>query len=251
MKILKLFLYYPLAFVRLFLVLIGTAIVAFTGWVWLQFFGFSRRLQYWVLKTWGTIIVVVCGIKIHRNKLPENDNFILMPNHRSYLDIFIFSSLTPASFIGKAELRKWPFGKVATKIANLILVDRNNVRSLIKTMDEIKCSVSNGIPVAIFPEGTTYKGPSTKTFKTGSFKIAVETEIPVIPAAIEYRDKNDAWVGDDTFIPHFFRQMGKPFTHVTIQFGEPLNDSDYENLRMTTKEKIDSMLVEAQNSSSF
>ena len=247
MKTLKWFLFYPLAFVRLLLVLIGTACVAFTGWVWLQFFGFSRRLQNWVLKTWGTIIVVVCGIKIHRNELPSSDNFILMPNHRSYLDIFIFSSLTPASFVGKAELRKWPFGKVATKITNLILVDRNNVRSLISTMGKIKNSVSQGIPVTIFPEGTTYYGPLTKNFKTGSFKIATETAIPIIPVAIDYKDKNDAWVGDDTFVPHFFRQMGKPVTHVTIRYGEVLIDSDHEKLRNVTKEKIDNMLSKIQD----
>ncbi len=248
MEIFKKILFYPLAFVRLLLVLIGTAVVSFIGWVWLQFFGFSRRLQQWVLRTWGTVIVLVCGIKIHRNELPSKDNFILMPNHRSYLDIFIFASLTPSSMVGKAELKNWPFGKVATKIANLILVDRNNVRSLINTMKEIKRSVSLGIPVTIFPEGTTCKGPLTKTFKTGSFKIAAETEIPVIPAAIEYQDKNDAWVGNDTFVPHFFRQMGKPFTHVTIKYGEALTNSDHEKLRAATKERIDQMLGEMQHS---
>ena len=247
MKKLKLLVYYPLAFVRLILVLIGTAVVAFSGWVWLQFFGFSRRLQNWVLHTWGTLIVLVCGIKIHQNPLPADDNFILMPNHRSYLDIFIFSSLVPASFVGKAELRKWPFGKVAVKITNLILVDRNNIRSLIKTMDEIRHSVSQGIPVTIFPEGTTFKGPLTKNFKTGSFKIASETGIPVIPAAIDYQDENDAWVGNDTFIPHFFRQMGKPQTHVNIRFGDAIKNPDHEMLRDETKEQIDRMLLKIRN----
>lgn len=246
MKTLKRILFYPLAFIRLLLVLIGTACISFTGWVWLQFFGFSRKLQNWVLRNWGKLIVVVCGIKIHRNELPPADNFILMPNHRSYLDIFIFSSLTPASFVGKAELRNWPFGKVATKIANLILVDRNNVRSLISTMGAIKNSISQGIPVTIFPEGTTYYGPLTKNFKTGSFKIAADAAIPIIPAAIEYRDKNDAWVGDDTFVPHFFRQMGKPCTHVTIRYSETLIDSDHDKLRIATREKIDRMLSEIQ-----
>ena len=246
MKNVKLIFYFPLAFIRLILLIFGTAVISFSGWVWLQFFGFSRKLQYRVLKSWGTFIVVICGIRRHINNLPDNDNFILMPNHRSYLDIFIFASLTPSSMVGKSELRNWPFGKVATKISNLILVDRNNIRSLIRTMAEIKNSVSMGIPVTIFPEGTTYKGPLTKNFKTGSFKIAAETAIPVIPAAIEYRDKNDAWVGDDTFVPHFFRQMGKPFTHVAIQYGDAISDADHEKLRTATREKIDGMLIEIQ-----
>jgi len=247
MKILKRILGYPLAFIRLILLLLATLIIAVTGWMRVVLFGFSRRIQHWVLRNWGNSLCFILGIRIDRNELPKNDNFILMPNHRSYLDIFIFSGLTPASFVGKAELRNWPFGKVATKITNLILVDRNNSRSLIRTMSEIKSSVSQGIPVTLFPEGTTYKGPLTKNFKSGSFKIATETGIPVIPAAIDYRDKNDAWVGDDTFIPHFFRQMGKPITYVTIRFGQPLSETDHEKLREQTKNEIETMLNEIQN----
>ncbi len=247
MQILKRILGYPLAFVRLLLLLLATFIITSIGWIRVVLFGFNRRLQYWVLSKWGKSLCFILGIRIDRNELPENDNFILMPNHRSYLDIFIFTGLTPSSMVGKAELRKWPFGKVATKIGNLILVDRSNSRSLIRTMGEIKNSVSQGIPVTLFPEGTTYKGPLTKNFKSGSFKIATETRIPVIPGAIEYRDKNDAWVGDDTFVGHFFRQMGKPVTHVKVRFGQPLTETDHNKLREQTKGEIETMLKEIQS----
>ena len=116
--------------------------------------------------------------------------------------------------------------------------------SLINTMKKIKESVSQGIPVTLFPEGTTYKGPLTKTFKNGSFKIAAETGIPVIPMAIQYKDREDAWVGDDTFLGHFFRQISKPVTHVEIQYGTPLILADYKELQAKTKESIDHMLKE-------
>ena len=96
----------------------------------------------------------------------------------------------------------------------------------------------------LFPEGTSYKGPLTKPFKNGSFKIAADAGIPVIPMAIHYKDINDAWVDDDTFLGHFFRQMSKPVTHVSIRYGKPLTHADYKVLQTETRKQIHAMLEE-------
>ena len=218
--------------------------VVFIGWFWLKFSGFSKKLQKWVMRTWGNTIIFFLGIKIERNEIPRSNNYILMPNHRSYLDIFIVAGLTPAALVGKAELKKWPFGKTGAKVTNSILVDRSEIKSLLKTMNAIKASVNKGIPVTLFPEGTTHKGPLTKSFKNGSFKIAADAGIPVIPMAIHYKNKNDAWVGKDTFLGHFFRQMGKPVTRVHLKYGTPVINNDYKELQNETRRQIDSMLTE-------
>ena len=165
-----------------------------------------------------------------------------MPNHRGYHDIFIIAAYTPAAFIGKAELKRWPVIKQGFKLTNSIFVDRSNLHSLISAMNKIKKSVENGIPVAIFPEGTTYRGPFTGPFKKGSFKIAADTGIAVIPMAIHYNDEKDCWVGNDTFIGHFFRQLSKPVTRITVRYGSPLINKDYNNLMTETRMQIDNML---------
>ncbi len=194
--------------------------------------------------TWGRSITFFLGIKIDRNELPKTNNFILMPNHRSYLDIFIVAGLTPSAMVGKAEIKKWPFGKLGAKVTNSILVNRTEMKSMLETLRKIKASVNQNIPVTLFPEGTTYKGPFTKPFKNGSFKIASDTGIQVIPMAIQYKDENDAWVGNDTFLGHFFRQMGKPFSKVFIRYGAPVSNSDYKVLQSNIKSQIDGMLEE-------
>jgi 1-acyl-sn-glycerol-3-phosphate acyltransferase len=244
MKTARIILLSPLALIRLLLILFITAWVVAVGWVWLNLSGFSRNLQNWSMHTWGKSILFVCGIKINKNEIPENSHFILMPNHRGYLDIFIVSAITPAAFVAKAEVKKWPFLKTGAKLTNTIFVSRSELQSLISTMNKIKDSVNRGIPVVLFPEGTSYKGPLTKPFKNGSFKIAADAGIPVIPAAIHYHDENDAWVDDDTFVGHFFRQMGKPVTHITLQYGKPLINSNYKILQQETREQIDTMLQE-------
>ena len=196
------------------------------------------------MRTWGKSIIFFFGIIIDRNELPLNQNFILMPNHRSYLDIFIVAGLTPSALVGKAEIEKWPFGKLGAKVTNSILVNRSEIRSLVTTMNKIKSSISQNIPVTLFPEGTTYKGPLTKPFKNGSFKIAADAGIPVIPMAIHYKDTDDAWVDKDTFVGHIFRQMGKPITKVCIHYGSPILNADYKALQEETKEQIEDMLIQ-------
>jgi 1-acyl-sn-glycerol-3-phosphate acyltransferase len=221
--------------------------VVTVGLIWMKISGFSRKMQQWVMGTWGKSICFFLGIRIIRNKIPEIRNFILMPNHRSYLDIFIIAALTPSAMVAKEELKKWPFGKVGIKITNSILVDRSEIKSLIKTMNAIEASVKKEIPVTLFPEGTSYRGPLTKPFKNGSFKIAADTAIPIIPMAIHYKDENDAWVGNDTFLAHFFRQMGKPVSKVFVEYGNPVNHADYKILQQETKNQIDFMLQKMIN----
>jgi 1-acyl-sn-glycerol-3-phosphate acyltransferase len=242
MKLLSKIVFSPLVILRLLFILIMSGYVVTVGLVWMNIFGFSRKMQQWVMGTWGKSICFFLGIRITRNAIPEIKNFILMPNHRSYLDIFIVAALTPSAMVAKEELKNWPFGKSGIKITNSIMVDRSEIKSLIKTMNAIEASVKKGIPVTLFPEGTSYKGPLTKPFKNGSFKIAADTKIPVIPMAIHYKDENDAWVGNDTFLAHFFRQMGKPVSKVFVEYGVPVSDPDYKQLQQKTRNKIDLML---------
>jgi 1-acyl-sn-glycerol-3-phosphate acyltransferase len=170
----------------------------------------------------------------------------MMPNHRSYIDIFIMAAYVPATFVAKAELRRWPIFGQAMKVFRVITVKRNDLRSMIGTMNKLKQRIDDGIPVTVFPEGTTFEGPGTKNFKKGTFKIAAEIGVPVVPCAISYSDTRIAWVGSDLFIWHFFRQFWKPFTKVTVRFGEPIIDDDYKVLNEKTYKAINGMLEEIE-----
>jgi 1-acyl-sn-glycerol-3-phosphate acyltransferase len=246
MKGLRIVLFSPLALLRLIFIFTVSVVVVVFGTLYLWFFGFSRKLQRRVMSTWGKSILFVCGIKTYCNGSIQNDCYILMPNHRSYLDIFIIAAYNPSSFVGKAELKNWPMVKTGARLTQMIFVSRSDLKSLVTTMNKIKQSVKNKIPVTVFPEGTTYKGPLTKPFKNGTFKIAADVGVPVIPVAIHFEDENDAWIDDDTFMGHFFRQMGKPLTKVHLQYGEPLESNDYKLLQQNTRLQIDSMLQTIQ-----
>jgi len=166
-----------------------------------------------------------------------------MPNHRSYIDVLLMASYSSSTFVGKAEVLKWPVIGSAMKHGRAIIVNRKEMKSKINTMRKIGETVKNGTPVTIFPEGTTFKGPGILPFKNGTFQVAAEMNIPIIPCAINYHDKDDAWVGDDLLVPHFFRQMWKPFSLVEVKFGKPITSNDFNVLKEETKQSINSMLM--------
>jgi 1-acyl-sn-glycerol-3-phosphate acyltransferase len=81
-------------------------------------------------------------------------------------------------------------------------VDRKDPESD-KTPQKIKAALIKGYSVINFP-GTTYL-PTTIEFNFGSFAMATKIKAAVIPIAIDYKVKTDAFVDDDTFIPHFIK----------------------------------------------
>ncbi|MGE4288228.1 MAG: lysophospholipid acyltransferase family protein [Salinivirgaceae bacterium] len=198
----------------------------------------SERL----VKQWAKTALKIISVKIDfSGKLPLVP-VIIMANHRSYLDVMLILSMHPAAIVGKKELSRWPVIGQAVKVARMILVDRSNAQSLMHTMAQIGKEVKSGNSVIVFPEGTTYTGPLTGNFKGGTFAVAVQQQVPVLPCAIHFTDLNDAWIGADPFLFHFLRQMGKRKTQVKLWFGEPILVSDTRQLIDRVKNTIDQKL---------
>jgi 1-acyl-sn-glycerol-3-phosphate acyltransferase len=91
-------------------------------------------------------------------------------------------------------------------------VDRKDPESRQDTSKKIKAALIKGYSVINFPEGTTHILPTTIEFNFGSFAMATKIKAAVIPIAIDYKVKTDAFVDDDTFIPHFIKCFGKRHT---------------------------------------
>jgi 1-acyl-sn-glycerol-3-phosphate acyltransferase len=242
MKMLFRILLFPLAFLRFVTIVIVTFICMLLVIAEDYLTGEKREFRFVTMKWWGRSVLFLLGVVVQRNQIPSLPTYILMPNHRSYVDIFLMSALSPSAFIAKAELLTWPLIGLALRHCKAIMVKRDSLKSMVETMNAIQQSIEKGVSVTLFPEGTTFRGPGTRLFKSGSFKIAAELGIPVIPCAISYRNAGHAWVGNDMFISHFFRQFWKPLSIVNVRFGEPVCSSDMDELKEQTKQAIDDML---------
>jgi 1-acyl-sn-glycerol-3-phosphate acyltransferase len=243
MKMVFRILLFPLSFLRFLIMAIITFIMMLLVIAEDYLTGGSKKYCFIIQRCWGKLILFDLGFVVKRNQIPDIGNYLLMPNHRSYIDIFLMAAYSPSAFIAKAEMLSWPLIGTALHHCKAIMVKRESLKSMVNTMEAIAQSINNGIPVTLFPEGTTTFGPGTKSFKSGSFKIAADLNIPIIPCAICYRDRGHAWVGDDPFVAHFFRQMWKPVSKVEIHFGELLLLTNIDELKENTKQAIDGMLV--------
>ena len=120
---------------------------------------------------------------------PKKDqNYIYCANHTSFLDIPTMGLIHRRfKFIGKASLRKVPlWGFMYSRLH--ILVDRGSLKSRHKSWIKAQQEIQKGYSVVFFPEGGILSSnpPKMVAFKEGSFRIAVEEQIPIVPVTIPY-----------------------------------------------------------------
>ncbi len=221
-----------------------TAIMVITGFYSLRYFlltklfgynhhRFTRHTKYWADK-----LIKYLNIKILTEGEIPDIYCLIVANHRSYIDIPVLYSILSGVFLAKREVMDWPILGFAARAAGTIFVERDNTESRSAAREEIKKRLLQGERIYVFPEGTTSEGPRLLEFKNGVFVLASESDIYVLPVAIQYSDKNDAWLGNDTFIGHFFRTFCKKELYVKIVFNNPVKDKDPERLRKFVHRRI-------------
>ena len=179
------------------------------------------------------------NIKVKYIGNTPSEKAVIMSNHRSYIDVILMPSNIPYVVVAKKQVRSWPvIGRAAAAIGT-IFVDRDNRESRKLTRSEIKKRLEEGMSVLIYPEGTTFEGPGILPFKPGMFETCASAGFPVIPVAVEYHNKSMAWIGDDTFVPHFLRAFGNWKVELTISIGPVLRSTDGEGLRTQTWNWVD------------
>lgn len=202
---------------------------------------FERAIKY--RRKTIKILHFVLGSKIiSYGKLPAT-NGLIISNHRSYFDPVVILNNILAYPIAKYEVSSWPLIGTACKLTGVIFVNRENKTSRKKTQQELKTVLEKGYSILNTPEGTTHNKPTTLVFKPGAFIQAAALKIPVIPIAIDYKNLEDAWIGNDTFVPHFLRCFGKWRTEIKISYLEPIISDNPEFLIESSKNQIDSELL--------
>ena len=145
--------------------------------------------------------------------------------------------------VAKAEVARWPLIGFGAKVTGVVYVKREDKNSRADTRNAVREALKSGLPVLIYPEGTTTDEAQTRPFRISSFQIAAKEGIPVVPMTIEYGKKSDAWIGADTFVPHFIQCFGKWQTAAFIHFGEPIFETNGDVLLQKTQTAINEHLI--------
>jgi 1-acyl-sn-glycerol-3-phosphate acyltransferase len=139
---------------------------------------------------------------------------LVVSNHLSYLDVLAYASLSPCVFVAKQEVRGWPvFGTFAT-MAGTVYVSRERGSANSGAAALMEESLAAGVPVVLFPEGTSTDGAQILRFHSRFFEPAIRTNAVVTAAAIGYASSTAeetalAYHGDDIFGTHLVRTLGQ------------------------------------------
>jgi len=150
---------------------------------------------------------------------------LLISNHLTYLDILVLSSITPAIFVSKREVKFWPVFGLCAQMGGTLFVDSERRTQVGEVNSEIKKALDDGALVILFPEGTSSNGETILPFKSALLQPAVGHSHPISVACIQYAlDDGDAgeevcYWGDDTFFPHMMNLLGKRGVKANVQFA--------------------------------
>jgi 1-acyl-sn-glycerol-3-phosphate acyltransferase len=210
--------------------------------------GVDMRLALRMRRLWARRSLRVLGVQVDRTgRLPTDGPFIIAGNHRSYLDPIIALKEVEALPVAKAEVGSWPLIGFAAKATGIMYVKRDSRDSRAATLDAMEKILKEGYSVLVYPEGTTHIEPVTRRFKPGAFRLAAAMEVPIVPVVVEYEKTEDAWIGTDTFVPHFVRTFGRKETFVKIRYGDPIVSNDSAVLIAATKKWIDENLIKIRS----
>jgi 1-acyl-sn-glycerol-3-phosphate acyltransferase len=152
---------------------------------------FDRRgyFAHSCARTWSWLILATTGVSVEvsgLDRLPRDRTYIFVSNHQSIYDIpVIFASLPfQLRIIAKESLGSFPFLGWHLRRNGHLLVDRRKPdRGGI--LRRWRALVGEGLSLIIFPEGTRSADGRVGRFKPGSFLLAVEAQLPVVPISID------------------------------------------------------------------
>ncbi len=206
--------------------------------------GASSEQRFMYLRRWSKNLVRALRIEIEYQGELSMEPGIIMANHRSYVDILLFPLQIPMVFVAKAEVQKWPVLGWGAKTVETVFVNREKRESRANTRVQLTERLKHGRSVIIFPEGTTGRGPEVLPLKPGMFNTIAQGDFPVHPVAIEYQDQDMAWIGDDTFFPHFIEHFGRKRVRVKVRMGEIMRGDDSLELKRRVTDWMNVNLLE-------
>lgn len=137
-------------------------------------------------RIWAKFILFGMGFyyKIEREQtLDSHKSYMLVANHTSMADIMLMLATVrnPFVFVGKQELAKIPlFGFFYKRTC--ILVDRSCSKSRMAVFKKAQKRINHGLSICIFPEGgVPDESIILDNFKDGSFRLAIDHQIPIVP----------------------------------------------------------------------
>lgn len=140
-------------------------------------------------RIWSTPLCWIGGVRVEvRQEAPIDWSrpHVFVLNHQSMLDIPVAFRCIPVAlrFIAKRSLLFVPFLGLYMKATGMIFVDREKSAKAIASIQKAGLRIRQGASIIAFPEGTRTRDGRIQPFKKGTFMVAIEAQVPIVPMAI-------------------------------------------------------------------
>ncbi len=155
----------------------------------------------------------------HLERFNPEKHYLITPNHQSNADATIMLEVfkDPIVFVAKIAIAKLPIIRDWMKLIGSLYLNKDDMRSQIKIMQEVEYKINNHESVLIFPEGRRSFSAVMNEFKPGTFKMATKTKVDILPITINHAHK----------LRHHFPWRK---TNVEVYFHEPIPYEVYKDM---------------------
>ena len=168
----------------------GVQLAILSTYLWSKLFDPKRRRSVdWVITFWAWFSMRLCGycpVVEGLENMPAGNNFLVCPNHSSFLDILTLTGFIPRpmKYVSKDSILNIPFIGWPMKLAGHIALKTDSRRSQLETFKNTVACLKDGNTVITFPEGTRSADGRLCSFKRGPFKMAIQSSTPIVPVTI-------------------------------------------------------------------
>ena len=199
--------------------------VAFlVGWLFVMVLP-TPRLRWSALRSIGRGALAAMGIPLTVRgieKIPAQ-GAVLAFNHSSYMDALTLVAALPAepAIVAKRELAQQIVAGPVLRRLGIPFVERYDVSGSLTDATVLTALAQQGRVLVFFPEGTFTRRAGLSGFYLGAFKIAAETNLPVLPGVI--RGTRTVLRGDQ-----WFPRRGP----ISVELCEPIlpSGSDFQSV---------------------
>lgn len=149
----------------------------------------NRYLPHRLGILWGNLLIrlnpywkvrVIGAKNIKRGK-----SYVLVANHASLSDIVcLFTLGHQFKWLAKKSLFKIPFLGWSMSLMGYVPLERGKYSSIRSSYQETVEWLQKNVSVLIFPEGTRSRTGEMGHFKSGAFRIAIESGRPLVPIVL-------------------------------------------------------------------
>jgi len=149
----------------------------------------QREIVFRLGRVWSRIQLKVMGVTPVYSGLEHAAGTaprIFLANHLSTLDIWVLAPALPDTtrFVSKRSVFWIPVLGQAMAVAGFIAIDRGDRTRAIRSLGRATQRIRAGESVIMFPEGTRSRDGKLARFKRGSFHLAIDAGVPIVPVAI-------------------------------------------------------------------